>query len=110
MCLILREDPSYDILSNHSNGVCEVLAVKVHQLDTVVLVLYRPPDTVIGEFAPILRILETTLDNLPSPVPNITLMGDLNFPSSYWDSIEGVLIPKVFGHRMSQQHSTGRKA
>ena len=43
VCLFLREDLSGEILCNYSNGVWEVLIVKVNQLDTIDTVVYRPP-------------------------------------------------------------------
>ena len=83
-------------------SVCELLAVKVHQLDTVVCVLYRPPDTRIEEFSGMLKCLDETLSALPSPAPTVILMGDFNFPKTCitWQySEEGILVPIVAGHR-----------
>ena len=101
VCLFLREDLTGEVLCSFSNGVCELLMVQVHQLDTIVTVVYRPPDTALSEFTPILKKIECELDNLPAPTPNITLMGDLNFPSSVitWQVMEGILLPKVAGFR-----------
>ena len=45
--------------------------VKVHQLDTVVCVVYRPPDTRIEEFAGLLQCLDSTLSALPTPSPKV---------------------------------------
>ena len=82
VCLFLREDLSGEVLCAYSNGVCELLIVKVYQLNTIVVVVYRPPDTCLSEFKPVLNKIDTVLENLPAPAPNITLMGNLNFPSS----------------------------
>ena len=61
VCLFLREDLTGETLFSHSNGVCEVLIVKVHQLDTIVTVIYRPPDTKHHEFAPMLQKIDDVL-------------------------------------------------
>ena len=45
VALYLRDDLTGDILATFANSVCELLIVKIHQLDTVVCVAYRPPDT-----------------------------------------------------------------
>ena len=82
VCLFLREDLTGEKLCSFSNGVCEILAVQVHQLNTIVIVVYRPPDTNLNEFHPILNKLDSLLENLSAPTPNILLMGDLNFPAS----------------------------
>ena len=91
VCLFLRDNLTGEVLCSYSNGVCEVLIVKVYQLDTIVVVLYRPPDTDLCEFTPILNKIDSVLQNLPAPAPNITLMGDLNFPSSVitWQVADG---------------------
>ena len=58
VALYLREDLSGDVLATYANSVCELLVVKIHQLDTVVCVAYRPPDTTISEFSGLLDCLE----------------------------------------------------
>ena len=63
VCLFLPEDLSGEILCNYSNGVWEVLIVKVHQLDTIVTLVYQPPDTYHHEFAPILKKIDSVLQN-----------------------------------------------
>ena len=109
VCLFLREDLTGEVLCSYSNGVCEVLVVQVHQLNTIVTVLYRPPDTTLNEFSPIINKLQSVFQNLPSPTPTITLMGDLNFPASVvtWQLVDGVLLPRVAGHRVMGEDSEG---
>ena len=77
--------------------------MNVHQLNTIVIVIYRPPDTGLHEFNTSLSKIEEVLNNLPTPAPTITLMGDLNFPAYVvtWDTVEGVLLPRVAAHRVS---------
>ena len=70
VCLFLRDDLTGEILCSHSNGVCEVLVVHVHQL-TIATVIYRPPDTRLSEFSPILGKLENVSKIcLPQPLPS----------------------------------------
>ena len=80
VALYLREDLTGDTLASYaevhperSGSVCELLVVKVHQLDTVVCVLYRPPDTRLEEFGSLLQCLDNTLSYLPTPTPTPTL-------------------------------------
>ena len=61
VALLLREDLTGDVLAtyvekhpNRNGSVCELLVIKVYQLDTVICVLYRPPDTRIKEFTGVL--------------------------------------------------------
>ena len=45
VALYLRDDMTGEQLLSEDNGVCELLAVHIHQLNNMVAVLYRPPDT-----------------------------------------------------------------
>ena len=101
VCLLLCDEFTGEVLNTFSNGVCDMLVVQVHQLNTVVAVLYRPPDTTMREFEAALAKLDEVLLDLPAPTPTITLMGDLNFPSSVvtWPREDGALLPRVAGHR-----------
>ena len=109
VALYLREDLTGDILASYAQehpprggSVCEMLVVRVHQLDTVVCVAYRPPDTRVGEFACMLKCLDNSISALPSLSPTVLLMGDMNFPQScisWRRSEEGLLVSLVAGHR-----------
>ena len=110
VCLYLREDLSGDVLATFANSVCELLIVKIHQLETIVCVAYRPPDTKHSEFTGLLNCLDETLSSLPSPAPTVVLMGDFNFShrSVVWRrSEEGILVPVVAGHR--EEETAGGK-
>ena len=109
VALYVREDLSCDILASYAEvhparggSVCELLVVKIHQLDSVVCIMYRPPDTRIEEFVGLLQCLDNTLSSLPSPAPTVIVMGDMNFPRtciSWRTSEDGLLVPVVAGHR-----------
>ena len=76
VALYLRNDLTGEVIGSEDNGVCELLAIHVHQLNTVIRVVYRPPDTRLSEFSTILTKLDSILCNLPDPTPNIVLVGD----------------------------------
>ena len=66
VALYIRDDLCCDILATYAavhplrgGSVCELLVVKIHQLDTVVCVMYRPPDTRLEEFSGLLKVLTT---------------------------------------------------
>ena len=85
------------------NGVCELLVLMIHQLNTVVGVVYSPPNTRVSEFTEVISKLGSVLDDLPSPTPTIAIMGDFNFPkhSLTWSRCEGNdsdLVPLVPNH------------
>ena len=43
--------------------------------------VYRPPGTPFTKFREVLDKMNLALNNLPSPTPDITLIGDFNFNS-----------------------------
>ena len=104
VALYIREDLTGDILLSFDNGVCELLVVMVHQLNTVVAVMYRPPDTRLSEFSEMLSKIDSVLADLPTPTPIVTLMGDFNFPKHAiaWSRCNGSdseLVPLVSNYR-----------
>ena len=109
VALYLRDDLTGELLGSVDDGVCELLVVHIHQLDTVVAVLYRPPDTRIAEFLPILSQLDSVLSDLPDPIPNIVLLGDFNFRDQNLSCVrsdDGLLLPLVHGHRLVSADDT----
>ena len=100
----VREDLASDIICSFDNGVCELLVVMIYQLNTLAIVMYRPPDTRLSEFSELLVKLDDTLEGLSTPTPTIVLMGDFNFPkqSIVWSRPYGDetdLVPLVHNHR-----------
>ena len=100
--MFVRDDVSAECIGSFDNGVCELLVLKIHSLNTVLAIIYRPPDTRLSEFSPALTELNKLLTDLPAPAPNLVLMGDLNFPSTVMNrmSVDGLLVPSVHGHRL----------
>ena len=101
VCVFVRDDVSAECIGSFDNGVCELLVLNMHSLNTVLVVIYRPPDTRLSEFSPVLSELNNLLSDLPAPAPKLVLMGDLNFPSSVmsWMKVDGSLVPSIHGHR-----------
>ena len=78
---------------------------KVYEIDFVVCICYRPPDTTLAEFKGMMDALDNALSSLPAPAPNIIVMGDFNFPRSVmsWSrSEDGHLVPLVKEHRVAE--------
>ena len=76
--------------------------MRIHQLDSVIVVLYRPPDTTASELKGALSCLDETLSSLQAPMPSVVLCGDLNLGSSavkWRRSVDGDLVPVIAGHR-----------
>ena len=83
---------------NFSNGVVEVLGLHIKAEDLVLIVIYRQPDDPTGghrstsaEFRQSLRKIESALESLSSPSPDVILCGDFNLPHVLWP--EGTVKP-----------------
>ena len=101
VCIFLKEGLGGECLGSFDNGVCELLLVQIHSLNTVIALVYRPPDTRLAEFTPILNEIEVVMSSLSLPSPIMVLCGDFNFPSSVmtWPKVEGHIVPSVHSHR-----------
>ena len=63
---------------------CEMIGIEIKDLQTINIVVYRPPDTKIEDFKVILRTLRTILNELGEHNNTIILSGDFNFRFIEW--------------------------
>ena len=94
VCVFLQDNLSAECIGTYDNRVCELLALHIHSLKTVLIVMYRPPDTRLSAFSTVLGEICKVLSNLPTPMQTIVMMGDLNFPSRVMSlpRVDGVLV------------------
>ena len=69
-----------ETLLTFSNTVCELVIMKLPQINHILVTIYHPPDTNYTEFREMINTLLTTLRALDSPLPDISIFGDFNFP------------------------------
>ena len=91
VAIYLRDDYalSAEPIFSHSNGVIESLGLKVTALNLVLVVTYRSPDASRHrsrniDFVAYLAELNRMLRSLPSPTPDIVMVGDYNLPHADW--------------------------
>ena len=53
VALFLTDDLTCGLIGSLEYGVCELLVVHIHQLNTLSVASHRPPDTKIAEFTPV---------------------------------------------------------
>ena len=80
-----------ETLLTFSNTVCELVIMKLPQINHILVTIYHPPDTNYTEFREMINTLLTTLRALDSPLPDISIFGDFNFPNVKWP--EGEILP-----------------
>ena len=95
VCLYLNDKDAIDteVILTFSNGVLEALGVFIKVRNLIVVVVYRQPDDPKGgnrsgskEFKNFLNELNSVLNNLPSPTPDVVVCGDFNLPHACWTS------------------------
>ena len=67
-----------------SHKKCEILAIYIPELQTINVVIYRPPKTEKNDFDKILNELEKIFQNMKKPEPTVLISGDFNFPFVIW--------------------------
>ena len=79
--------PDADTLLKYSNKAVDILGVHIPSRNIFISVIYRQPDDKAhgnpssnNEFVEVLNKLKDTITELPSPTPDIIIMGDFNFP------------------------------
>ena len=99
VAVYLRDDVALDAeeVFTFSNGVIESLGLHLPSLNLTLVVIYRSPDqtnknkeyrSTHTQFKSYLTALKKFLKSLPSPTPDIILMGDFNLPHGDWISGE----------------------
>ena len=77
---------NHKTLLSYCNSTCEVLIVKLSEPDVVLVLIYRPPNATAASFNDIIQRTEETIRALESPLPEVMMLGDFNFPGVLWDS------------------------
>ena len=86
VCLYLRKNIIYKICLKYSNSVCDLLIVKIHSPDLIIILVYRPPSIPLSDFDEIINKTREFILSLPAPLPNIILIGDFNMTEVIWDN------------------------
>ena len=88
-CIYTRNDLATQELLSYSNSVCETLVLKVKTLETILVSIYRPPDTSLESFTEAISLTKTAIEDTIEKDPKtktILQFGDYNFPCISWPS------------------------
>ena len=84
VCVYVSNSTTYDICLAFSNSVCELLIVRIHNPALIIILMYRPPSCPAEAFNDIISRSQSLILSMPSPLPNIIMLGDFNFPDIDW--------------------------
>ena len=77
-------------ISEINQNNCEMVAVKIPEMNLVVITVYRPPSATNNDFEVIIKEIDTLIRKLEKPEPNILINGDFNFSFIEWERIGGM--------------------
>ena len=77
-------------ISQISKSNCEMVAVRIPEMNLVVITVYRPPSAKKDDFKVIIEEIDKIMQNLEKPEPNILINGDFNFSFIEWEKIDGM--------------------
>ena len=81
-----KDELECETLAKMSINKCEMMAINISTINTINIVIYRPPHTKSEDFCIILDKVEEMFSGMKNPNPNIILTGDFNFPFIRWKS------------------------
>ena len=109
--IYIRNDFTYKTLISDSDEMCSMVAVYINELNLIVYMIYRPPPNYkTGYYGEKLEksFKNIVIDNVnkvisqyKSPVPDIILAGDFNFPKAIWTHGIG----EAFANSKSERNS-----
>ena len=86
VAIYIKDELECDILATVCKNKCEMVAIKSQALNTINIVIYRPPKTKGEDFYYVLDKVEDILKNMGNPNPIILMTGNFNFPFVEWKS------------------------
>ena len=82
--IYVKEQVEAKQISEASIERCEMIAIYIEKINTINIVIYRPPDTKLSAFNCILDKINNILSTMSTPEPTVIITGDFNFPFVTW--------------------------
>ena len=85
LCIYIKDSIMFEVCLSYSNSVCELLIVKLDNPSLIIVAIYRPPSSLTSDFEDIITRTTQCFNEMPTPMPNIVVVGDFNLPNFNWD-------------------------
>ena len=87
VAIYLRNDLIGQLVTSHSNSMCETLVVKVKTLNLILICVYRPPNSTVEAFEEALNVCQKAINDVTDSDPkvkDVLMLGDFNLPFISW--------------------------
>ena len=84
VCIYVRTTNPFNVCVKYSNSICDLLIINIHHPSLIIIMMYRPPSYPAIKFNDIIQKAKCYIMSLPSPLPNIIMLGDINLPNIDW--------------------------
>ena len=111
--IYVRNDLTYKILASESDEMCSIVAVYINELNLTVFMAYRPPPNSKNQYHGeileesfkniIIKNIKRVMSEFNTPMPDIILTGDFNFPKASWKAGIGAILPDLKSNKKSLQ-------
>lgn len=89
-----------------STGAVEMVILELVQNNLMIITIYRPPRASAADFNQTMAQLREKISFRGTPMPNIIICGDFNFPFIDWEETEGNIIMKGFRGSIYKEERT----
>ena len=86
VCFYIKDHIQFATCLSFSNDMCEVLIVKLSNPQLVLINTYRPPNSSRESFEEIVNKIRLCIGEMSTPLCDIIMLGDFNFPLIDWQS------------------------
>ena len=86
VCFYIKDHIQFATCLSFSNNMCEVLIVKLSNPQLVLINTYRSPNSSRESFEKIVNKIRLYIGEMSTPLCDIIMLGDFNFPLIDWQS------------------------
>merc|ERR1712175_57633 len=86
--IYLKNGYEAGLLTSYQIESCEVVAIKIKEINIINIVIYRPPDTDLITFRKVIDKIKHMLAMMDAPEPTVLITGDFNFPFIEWKKMK----------------------
>merc|ERR1711915_838824 len=83
--IYLKNGYEAELLMSYQIESCEVVTIKIEEINIINTVIYRPPDTDLLPFTRVMDKIKSMLAVMDAPEPTVLITGDHNFPFIEWN-------------------------